>query len=113
MDTSVVAAVAEGTREPIADGRTLLEVALDRAGCWEHVDDLVAHSGKDVADVRVFILPDMELYDVGGATGTDPALVEHLIDLLCTRLWARSPAGLSCSTTATPTRPTCASSSPT
>jgi uncharacterized protein (DUF362 family) len=82
VDTPVVGAVAEGEREPIADGRVLLEAALERAGCWDHVADVVAQSGKGLDDIRVFVLPDMEFYDAGGSTGTDPVLVEHLIDLL-------------------------------
>ena len=45
--------------------------------------------------MRVFVLPDLEVLDRGGSTATDPALVEHLVDLLFRHGYANVVIGAS------------------
>ncbi|HEX5951771.1 MAG TPA: DUF362 domain-containing protein [Rhodanobacteraceae bacterium] len=59
-----------------ASGATLLEEVLAASGFWE---DVSARRGP------VVIKPDLDCYEAGPHAGTDPALVEHLIDLLYDR----------------------------
>jgi uncharacterized protein (DUF362 family) len=62
--------------------RELLAEVLEGAGFWERIEAVRASCGASRAELRVVIKPDLELYDVGVPTGTDPELVEHLIGLL-------------------------------
>ncbi len=62
-----------------------LEDLLNQLAFWEQLDAFRQKADKAPADVRVFIKPDMEFYELDSPTGTDPGLVEHLIDLLAER----------------------------
>jgi len=57
-----------------------LEDALRESDVWPALAALRAE--RPPADMRVFVLPDLNVLEPGGPTGTQPALVEHLIDLL-------------------------------
>ena len=62
------------------DPRVALEEALQQSEVWP---SLAAQTGdRDPGDMRVLVLPDLNLFESGGPTGTQPALVEHLVDLL-------------------------------
>jgi uncharacterized protein (DUF362 family) len=62
------------------DPRTALDEALSAGEVWASLE---ARAGeRDPAELRVFILPDLNLFEADGPTGTQPALVEHLVDLL-------------------------------
>lgn len=56
-----------------APGPALLEELLAACGFW---DDVASHRGP------VVIKPDLDCYEAAPHAGTDPALVEHLVDLL-------------------------------
>lgn len=60
--------------------RAALEQALQQSEVWRSLISLTGE--RDPADMRVFILPDLNLFEPDGPTGTQPALVEHLVDLL-------------------------------
>jgi uncharacterized protein (DUF362 family) len=62
----------------VDDAGALLEQAVTRAGLW----DLLAGLAAQKPQPRILIKPDLERLDRDAPTGTDPALVEHLIDLL-------------------------------
>jgi uncharacterized protein (DUF362 family) len=67
------------------DKYELLRTTLELAGFWERIEATRRSCGLDRADFRVIIKPDLELFDVGTPTGTDPEIVEHLIALLYER----------------------------
>lgn len=71
----------------------LLARALDEAGFWDHLDRHRTAAGAAPEAFRVLIKPDLEVFDAAGPTGTDPALVEHLIDLLGERGYTRVAVG--------------------
>ena len=58
----------------------LLEQALADGGFWEHLERV--RRTRRPESVRVAIKPDLDLYDPAIPDGTEPQLVEHLIDLL-------------------------------
>jgi uncharacterized protein (DUF362 family) len=62
------------------DPRAALEEALHEAGVWPSLSSSTGE--RDPADMRVIVLPDLNLFEPEGPTGTQPALVEHLVDLL-------------------------------
>ena len=64
---------------------TLLEEALDSARFWDVIASSREASGLEAEAFSVLIKVDMELFDETGSTGVDPALVEHLVDLLMDR----------------------------
>jgi uncharacterized protein (DUF362 family) len=57
-----------------------LAAALDRAGLWATLRQ--AQGARPADQVRVVIKPELSGFAVGSPAVTDPALVEHLIDLL-------------------------------
>ncbi len=67
--------------DPAADKFTLLSRALTDAGLWEEL----AATGVEPAVLRIVIKPDMTIFDIPSPTGTDPELVEALIDALFNR----------------------------
>ena len=67
------------------DKFSLLESALRQGGFWERLDTARKLASAKPSDFRILIKPDLELFNLGEPTGTDPELVEHLIDLLCQR----------------------------
>ena len=74
MNESVCAVVRD------LNPRVALEEALLRSEVWSHLTTLAAE--RDAGDLRVFVLPDFNLFEPDGSTGTQPALVEYLVDLL-------------------------------
>jgi uncharacterized protein (DUF362 family) len=71
----------------------LLKSALDKSGFWKHIEQ-VRRSARVSSDrFRVLIKPDLELFNAGDATGTDPEVVEHLIDLLYDRGYTQVAIG--------------------
>jgi len=78
--TRALAVIGEGST---ADGPgTLLRDTLRRAGFWKCIEARRAACGVAKADLRVVIQPDLHMFDVSTPTGTDPQLVEKLIQLL-------------------------------
>lgn len=68
-----------------ADKLVLLERALDQSGFWELLRSARADHAGGPDDFVVAITPDLCSYDLGATTATEPALVEHLVDLLVAR----------------------------
>src|ERR1700722_989270 len=60
--------------------RTALEQALREGEVWSSLALLTGE--REPADMRVFVLPDLSVFEPDGPTGTQPVLVEHLVDLL-------------------------------
>src|SRR5574341_1960063 len=60
----------------------LLEKALEAAGFWTHIARVHSALGRRKDQFRIVIKPDLDFYNALPPGGTDPALVEHLIDLL-------------------------------
>lgn len=71
----------------------LLESALDAAGFWHSLDAARQSAALGQEDFRILIKPDFALFDEGAPTGTDPELVEHLIDLLHERGYRETAVG--------------------
>lgn len=65
------------------EAHVLLAQALHQALFWEKLEERRAQLVLDKPDMRILIKPDMTLFDFRACTGTDPHLVEALIDLLC------------------------------
>ena len=74
----------------------LLASALKQTGFWEQLDTARKLAGAEPSDFRILIKPDLELFNPGDPTGTDPELVEHLIDLLCQRDYRCVAVGDAC-----------------
>src|SRR6267378_4957392 len=64
------------------DKFSLLASALKQAGFWERLESARRLAHAEPGNFRILIKPDLELFNPGDPTGTDPELVEHLIDLL-------------------------------
>jgi uncharacterized protein (DUF362 family) len=69
----------------IVDDRDLppagrLAAAVDQAGLWEVLQRVA--EGRQPAQLRIVVKPEIAGFAVGSPAITDPALVEHLIDLL-------------------------------
>lgn len=75
---------------PTAAPTTILESALQQSGFWTHLGAAQASSGRPRERFSIVIKPDLGGFDGLGSRSTDPALVEHLIDLL----WRRSYRGV-------------------
>jgi uncharacterized protein (DUF362 family) len=60
----------------------LLEKALAFGDFWKHIERVRRATGLRRDRFRIIIKPDLDFYDSQKIGGTDPALVEHLIDLL-------------------------------
>jgi uncharacterized protein (DUF362 family) len=60
----------------------LLEKALEAARFWKGVAQVRNALGRRNDQFRIIIKPDLDFYSALTPGGTDPALVEHLIDLL-------------------------------
>ncbi len=65
------------------DPKAALAEALRQSEVWPNLAALTGD--RDPERMRVFVLPDLSLLAPGGSTGTQPALVEHLVDLLAER----------------------------
>ena len=68
-----------------ADAKTLLEQTLEKAAFWKGIEQVRKKKKLAASDFRIVIKPDMGIYEGNGTTGTDPALVEHLMGLLAGR----------------------------
>ncbi len=76
-----------------SDKFSLLGSALEQAAFWPHIEAARHRAGVPAAEFRVLIKPDLHLFRPGDATGTDPELVEHLIDLLHDRGYVQVGVG--------------------
>lgn len=65
-----------------SEAGALLAEALQKALFWQTIEKQRAQLGLEKPDFRILIKPDMTLFDHRACTGTDPYLVEALIDLL-------------------------------
>ncbi len=84
------AVVVESTE---ADKRALLASVMERVGFWAHLE-AACHQAKVAPEAfRILIKPDFAVFHQGASTGTDPALVEHLIDLLHERGFSHIDVG--------------------
>jgi len=70
-----------------------LEDLLDQLSFWEQLDALRQKADKKPAEVRLFIKPDMDFFALESPTGTNPVLVEHLIDLLAEKKYTNVQIG--------------------
>lgn len=77
--TSSRVCIVQNERSEAAE---LLAEVLHRAGFEETLERELGRLDLAKADFRILIKPDMELFDYRACTGTDPHLVEELIDLL-------------------------------
>jgi len=84
-----VAVVSNGGDDRFA----LLEQALQQSKFWIGLEEKRFRTGSDPEDFAILIKPDMSACELTGSTATDPALVEHLIDLLHTRGYNRVAIG--------------------
>lgn len=82
-DASPVVGISQAA--PDESAFDALERALASAGFWKRIDRHRAAAGTAPDAFRILIKPDLDAFDAGAPTGTDPALVEHLIDLLAER----------------------------
>lgn len=62
--------------------KSLLEDTLDKADFVTTLEQERLQAQVEKADFRILIKPDLELFDHRASTGTDPQIVELLIDLL-------------------------------
>ena len=76
-------------RSEAGDKLRLLEAALAHSGFWENLEVGCQATAVEPERFQVLIHPDLAVFDEGASTGTNPALVEHLIDLLAERGFAR------------------------
>ncbi|MCB0841093.1 MAG: DUF362 domain-containing protein, partial [Bacteroidetes bacterium] len=65
-----------------------LEEALEKADFWEIIQEAWKSSKLAQKKFLILIKPDLNMFDIHSTTGTDPELVEHLIDLLCQKGFA-------------------------
>lgn len=75
----VIAAIATAAK---ADKFSLLATALDQSNFWSSLQSARRIAKVPRTKFQILIKPDFELFDEKAPTGTDPELVEHLIDLL-------------------------------
>jgi uncharacterized protein (DUF362 family) len=79
--------------DPSADKFTLLARALEDAGLWSEVEARAGALGVDPGALRIVIKPDMSVFDVPSPTGTDPELVEEMLDLMYARGYTNAIVG--------------------
>lgn len=75
------------------DKYVLLAEAVGAAGLWTALEAACQHSFLDRDSLRIIIKPDLSQCAHRGLTGTDPELVEALIDLLQERGYSRVAVG--------------------
>jgi len=68
-----------------SNGYRILENALAKSHFWKCLETCRLRTGHTQSSLHIVIKPDLELYDVQSSTGTDPRLVEHLIELMYQR----------------------------
>jgi len=86
-------ALAVVVSNPGADRFSLLEAALNQAGFWAHLAQARRRANLPPDEFQILIKPDLGFFEKGSATGTDPALVEALVDLLHKRGYTRLAVG--------------------
>ena len=69
----------------VDDRRSLLERTLETAQFWGLLETHSAASGEDPSNFQILLKPDLDLYEAGGTTGTDPLIVELFIEALYER----------------------------
>lgn len=74
----VTVAICEGQDE---DKFGLLDKTLKESDFWKILESTRRSSRTPRKKFRILIKPNLEFFDVPSSTGTDPQLVEHLIDL--------------------------------
>lgn len=67
----------------------LLARALNQGGLWQALRTARRRASAGSSAFRILIKPDLDAFDAGSGTATDPALVEALIDLLHERGYPR------------------------
>lgn len=85
-DTPSVVGIYQAT--PDENAFDALERVLTSVGFWDLLDRHCEAAGASHDAFRILIKPDLDVFDAGSSTSTDPALVEHLIDLLAERGFA-------------------------
>ena len=89
----------EGARVACCQGEAgklaLLAEALHQSGFWDCLDTALEKAGVDPEDFSILITPDFAWVDPVTPTGTDPTLVEGLIDLLGERGYSNVAVGAS------------------
>lgn len=75
------------------DKFSLLDAALTQSGFWPQLEQALQVAAVPGSEFSILIKPDLELFNPGDSTGTDPELVEHLIDLLHDRGYTRVSVG--------------------
>ncbi len=86
----VAVAVCETAND---DKFSLLEVALEQAGFWRILEATRKAAAATRKNFRILLKPDLEFFDRGAPTGTDPELVEQLMDLLFERGYRKISVG--------------------
>jgi uncharacterized protein (DUF362 family) len=81
---------------PDVDRFHLLEAALTKAGFWVDLSKVRRRVKLKQAEFKIIIKPDIGFLKKGAATGTDPELVEYLIDLLHARGFTNVAVGEGC-----------------
>ncbi len=76
-------------QQPEVDKFWLLETALELADFWPQLEQARRLADLTPADFHILIKPDMTFFDEGDPSGTDPQLVEHLINLLHEHSYSR------------------------
>ncbi len=77
--SGVCAAIVES---PAQAGTELLDEALRAAGFWPSLETAFTASGLPPDQFSIVVKPELEAFERGSASATDPRLVEHLIDRL-------------------------------
>ena len=72
---------------------SLLTVTLKQSDFWPLLEESRRRAEVSAENFSILIKPDLELFNPGDPTGTDPELVEHLIDLLHDRGYTRVVVG--------------------
>src|SRR5262249_52896079 len=75
------------------DKFALLATALAQSDFWAHLEAARRRAAIEPERFQIIIKPDLALFDYGASTGTDPALVEQLIDLLHERGYCQVVVG--------------------
>jgi uncharacterized protein (DUF362 family) len=81
-DASAVTVRVNVAQQPGTLPLALLEQVLEAAGFWSHIENARRSARSRRSSFRIIIKPDLDFYDPRTPGGTDPVLVEHLIEML-------------------------------
>src|SRR5215813_5920819 len=70
------------TQQLGAQALPLFERSLEDADFWRHIEQTLSRSRQQRDRFRIIIKPDLDFFSPTVPEGTDPALVEHLIEML-------------------------------